>query len=76
MHLPASAVLEREGTASVFVVDEHRGTVSEQPVTILGRHDGLVTLASPLKAGTRVVTAGVKSLTPGQRVRPESGIGR
>jgi RND family efflux transporter MFP subunit len=76
VHLPASAVLYREGKASVFVVEEHRGTVSEQPVTILGRHNGLVTLASTLKPGTRVVTAGVKSLTSGQRVRLDGGAQR
>lgn len=73
VRLPASAVLEREGHAIVFVVDEDSGTVSEEPVTILGRRDGLVTLASTLKLGTRVVTAGVKSLNAGQPVRLDSG---
>lgn len=72
VRLPASAVLEREGKAIIFVVNEDRGTVSEQPVTVLARRDGLVTLASTLKAGTRVVTAGVKSLNAGQPVRLES----
>jgi membrane fusion protein, multidrug efflux system len=72
VRLPASAVLEREGNAIVFVINEDRGTVSEQAVTILARHDGLVTLASTLKVGTRVVTAGVNSLNAGQRVRFES----
>lgn len=73
VRLPASAVLERDGNAIVFVVNEDRGTVFEQPVTILNRRDGLVTLASTLQSGTRVVTAGVKSLNAGQPVRFESG---
>jgi RND family efflux transporter MFP subunit len=73
VRLPASAVIERDGKAIVFVVNEDRGTVSEQPVRIVGRRDGHVMLAATLKAGTRVVTAGVKSLNPGQPVRLQGG---
>jgi RND family efflux transporter MFP subunit len=69
--VPASAVLEREGNARVFVVDEVHGIVLEQRVEIISRDDGHVTLKSALKPGARVVTAGVSSLKSGQHVHLE-----
>jgi len=73
VRLPASAVIERDDRALVFVVDEASGTVSETPVEVVGRSDGSVTVVGPLKAGAHVVTAGVKSLNAGEPVRLDVG---
>jgi RND family efflux transporter MFP subunit len=73
VRLPASAVIERDDRALVFVVDEAGGTVTETPVEVVGRSDGFVTVVGPLKAGAHVVTAGVKSLNAGEPVRLDVG---
>jgi RND family efflux transporter MFP subunit len=73
--LPASAILEKDGKASVWVVDEAAGTVSEKPVetgkTLAGYG---IEINSGLTAGERVVTAGVHELENGQHVATEGGI--
>jgi len=67
--LPSAAVAEHQGRAAVWVLDAASMTV--QPVAVefepaLG--DGLV-IKSGLTAGQEVVTAGVHTLTPGQKVQ-------
>lgn len=74
--LPASAVLDRDGQALVFVVDETRGTLSEVPVTILDRNESSVVVSGGLNDGARVVMAGVKSLKAGTPVRLATGATR
>ncbi len=73
MRLPLSARLERDGQALVFVVDEATGIVSERQVTIVARSERSITVSAGLGPGTRVVTAGVNSLSPGQKVKIENG---
>ena len=76
VRLPASAVLERDGKALVFVVDEAKGTISEQPVSVVGKGDGYVAVAGALQPGSRVVAAGVNSLSAGVPVRFDVGAAR
>ncbi|MDH6231092.1 RND family efflux transporter MFP subunit [Mesorhizobium soli] len=72
--LPLTALLERDGQTSVWVVDPRASTVSLHEVKVGARSDGTFTVAGGLEPGTRVVTAGVNSLTDGQKVKiPEGG---
>ncbi|MFQ6574796.1 efflux RND transporter periplasmic adaptor subunit [Pseudomonas sp. UM16] len=66
--LPASALLESEGKTRVWIVDPQQKTVATRDVKLLERTPGTVVLASGVQAGERVVTAGVNSLKPGQKV--------
>lgn len=74
--IPDTAVLDRDGRALVFVVDEARKTVAEVPIEILERREGSVVVTGPLPVGARVVTAGVKSLKAGEPVRTDTGAAR
>ncbi len=68
--LPASALLEKDGKTGVWVIDPDKHTVQEHPVTVSERSSaGTVTVTAGLAKGERVVTAGVHSLAPGQKVR-------
>jgi len=66
--LPQSSLLDEGGQTAVWVVDAG-GTVSLRPIKLGGRGPGFFTVASGLEPGTRVVTAGVHSLTQGQKVK-------
>ena len=66
--LPLSALLERDGKTQVWVVDPQQKTVATRDVAVLERTRDSIVLASGVKAGERVVTAGVNSLKPGQKV--------
>ncbi|UVJ43883.1 efflux RND transporter periplasmic adaptor subunit [Pseudomonas sp. LS1212] len=67
--LPLNALLEVDGQTRVWVIDPQTQTVSERAVEIASRSEDSVVLASGVKAGERVVTAGVNSLKPGQKVK-------
>jgi membrane fusion protein, multidrug efflux system len=71
IELPLSAILERTGETLVWVVDPMTKTVALQQITLAARSDRSVLVAAGLAPGTRVVTAGVNSLAPGQAVRIE-----
>ena len=73
VRLPASALIERDGGASVFIVNQEAGAVAEVPVKVVGHTGGSVIVAGALAAGTHVVTAGVKSLSDGEHVRIDVG---
>jgi RND family efflux transporter MFP subunit len=66
--LPASALLEGDGQPRVWVVDPKQNTVAIREVKLLERTPTSVVLSSGVQAGERVVTAGVNSLKPGQKV--------
>ena len=72
MVLPASALLERDGKTLVWVVDSAAGTVTPVEVKVAER-DARGFRVEGLDPGTRVVTAGVHSLEPGQAVRLAEG---
>jgi RND family efflux transporter MFP subunit len=68
LRLPASAVLARDGADFVWVVDQPTSTVSLQKIEAVAEPGG-IRVTGGLAAGTRVVTAGIHSLKPGQHVR-------
>ncbi len=72
LRLPETAIREHAGKTSVWVVDAETLTVSERAVGLSDRRDGLVTVVHGIAPGTRVVTAGVHSLTEGQIVKINS----
>jgi RND family efflux transporter MFP subunit len=76
IELPASAILDADGKTSVWIVDPAAGTVSLHPITIAAASGGSVEVTGGLDQGSRVVTAGVHSLAPGQSVRVLDGDGR
>lgn len=65
--LPLSALLERDGSAFVWLIDPHSQQVRLTPVGILSRHDNSF-VSDNIAVGSYVVTAGVHQLTDGQRV--------
>jgi RND family efflux transporter MFP subunit len=75
IELPISALLEKDGSEKVWIVDPQTSSVSTREVTIASKKGGSFTVASGLDAGMRVVTAGVHSLVEGQKVKvPEGGV--
>lgn len=69
IELPVSALLERDGKTMVWVVDPVTRAVSTRDVTIVARDGSAVQILDGLTSGTRVVTAGVHSLTANQTVK-------
>ena len=67
--LPATALLEKDGKTQVWIVDPASHTVALRDVVLLGRDEDSIAVKSGIAAGERVVTVGVHSLTPGQRVK-------
>jgi len=67
--LPLSALQEVDGKTRIWVIDPQTRTVSPREVTVLSRSTDSALLGSGVKAGERVVSAGVNSLEPGQKVK-------
>lgn len=67
--LPLSAVMQQQGRTAVWLLDRATMTVKVQPVVVAGADGNAVVVASGLEAGQTVVTAGVHTLTPGQKVK-------
>ncbi|QKC93330.1 efflux RND transporter periplasmic adaptor subunit [Mesorhizobium sp. NZP2298] len=75
IELPMSALFEKNGSDKVWIVDPRTSSVSTRDIKIASRNGGTFTVAEGLEAGMRVVTAGVHSLSQGQKVRvPEGGV--
>jgi len=70
LRVPASAVLAKDGTNSVWVVDLPASTVSLHQVDGFVDEGG-IRVTSGLARGARIVTAGIHSLKQGQKVRIE-----
>lgn len=68
LRLPASSILARDGRTMVWVVDPSTSTVTLRAVTSTPQ-DGYVRVTAGIEPGARIVTAGVHSLTEGQKVR-------
>jgi RND family efflux transporter MFP subunit len=69
LRLPSTAVSRADGRTVVWVLDEATMSVTPKPVEV-GAADGQqLVIASGLSPGQEVVTAGVHTLTPGQKVR-------
>jgi RND family efflux transporter MFP subunit len=69
IRVPASALTRSQGTPAVFLLDPASGTVSLRIVEVARFGIAEVELASGVAEGDVVVTAGVQTLRPGQRVR-------
>ena len=67
--LPLTAVKELKGRSAVWVVDPASQVVRTREIEVGGAQGNEVIVRSGLRAGERVVTAGVHVLTEGQRVR-------
>lgn len=70
LHLPASAILAKDGSTFVWIVDPSTSKVSLHKIEIAASEGG-IHVTDGLEAGARVVTAGVHSLKEGQQVRIE-----
>ncbi|WP_439532917.1 efflux RND transporter periplasmic adaptor subunit [Polymorphobacter sp.] len=66
--LPESAVQVGRDTPYVWTIDA-KGNVTMRDVTIAGRAEGRVYLATGISAGDRVVTDALSRLKPGDKVR-------
>jgi len=69
IEIPAAALVRADGGTAVWVVDPAAGTVSMRNITVQSSNATKVQVASGLKPGDVVVTAGVQALRPGQKVR-------
>ena len=69
IELPVSVLQEVDGKSRIWVVDPQTQTVSPRDVSLISRTDSTVVLTNSVKSGERVVSAGVNSLKPGQKVK-------
>ncbi|TPK91031.1 efflux RND transporter periplasmic adaptor subunit [Mesorhizobium sp. B2-4-12] len=73
IELPMSALLEKDGAEKVWIVDPQTSSVSARDIKLASKNGGTFTVAEGLEAGMRVVTAGVHSLSEGQKVKVPKG---
>lgn len=69
VRLPLSALMQQQGSAAVWLLDTSTLTVRSQPVVVAGADGNQVVVAQGLSPGQVVVTAGVHTLTAGQKVQ-------
>jgi membrane fusion protein, multidrug efflux system len=69
LQVPPSALTEADGHPAVWVVDSKSQTVSLRNVDVSQYDPAEVVISQGLDAGEIVVTAGVQTLHPGQKVR-------
>lgn len=75
IELPLSALLEKDGADKVWIVDPQTSSVSAKEIKLAAKGAATFIVAEGLDAGMRVVTAGVHSLSEGQKVKvPEGGV--
>ena len=67
--LPMSALFEKDGSPAVWVIDQQSSSLTLRPITVARYEANTVVVAGGLAAGDVVVTAGVNTLTAGQKVR-------
>ena len=69
--VPLSAVVDRGGGASVFVVDRRTLTVHRRPVTVGALNEESARITAGLQPGETIVALGAAQLQDGQSVRLE-----
>ncbi len=69
IRIPASALTSTEGAAAVWIFDQATSTVSLRNVEVESQGVAEVVIAQGLVPDDIVVTAGVQTLRPGQKVR-------
>lgn len=67
--IPSSALSMSNGNPSVWIVDSNEKVVHARPVAISRYTQNSVLISSGLKSGERIVTAGVKGVHEGQKVK-------
>lgn len=67
--LPSSAIRRVDGMPQVWIVDPATQTVQLRKIQIISERNGIVAVGSGLQNGERVVSAGVNSLSVGQKVK-------
>ena len=67
--LPPPALFEKDGSPAVWLFDHKSGSLSLRPVSVARYEANSVIIGSGLAKGDIVVTAGVNTLTVGQKVR-------
>jgi membrane fusion protein, multidrug efflux system len=75
VEVPASALTEADGHPAVWVVDPQSKTVSLREVDVLRHDPATVVISQGLETGDLVVTAGVQTLRPGQKVQIPGAVG-
>lgn len=71
--LPISALQEVDGRTQIWVIDTQSQTVNPRAVNVISRNSDTFVLSNGVKPGERVVSAGVNSLKPGQKVKVDEG---
>lgn len=72
LSVPLTALTQIDGQPAVWVVDPRTSKVNLRPVTVAAYREDGATIATGLKAGEVVVTAGAHKLLAGETVRVES----
>ena len=67
--LPLAALFEKNGSPAVWVLDQQSNSLALRPITVARYEGNTVVVGSGLAKGDIVVTAGVNTLTVGQKVR-------
>jgi RND family efflux transporter MFP subunit len=67
--IPATALTRTQGQPAVWIVDPKASTVSLHPIDVTSYDLAQVIVGQGLQPGDVVVTAGVQSLRPGEKVR-------
>ncbi len=71
VNIPATAILNENDRTTVFVYDCKTGTVKNREVIVDQLHtDGTAEISFGLQEGETIVSAGVHSITDGQKVKP------
>jgi RND family efflux transporter MFP subunit len=68
VEIPQSALAESDGHSAVWIVDPRSQTVSLRGVEVVRYEQAAVVISKGLETGELVVTAGVQTLRPGQKV--------
>ncbi|MBN2994068.1 efflux RND transporter periplasmic adaptor subunit, partial [Pseudomonas cedrina subsp. fulgida] len=69
IELPLSALQEVDGKTRIWLLDTQNQTVQPRDITVLSRDADSALINAGVTAGERIVTAGVNSLKPGQKVK-------
>lgn len=75
VEVPVSAIFEKGNISHVYVYDAKSSTIHKREVRVAAlQNDGNVRIISGLKAGEKVVSAGVHVLKDGQKVKPAANV--
>ncbi|MDD1021811.1 efflux RND transporter periplasmic adaptor subunit [Pseudomonas sp. TNT2022 ID1048] len=71
--LPLTALQEVDGQTRIWVIDPQSQTVAPREIKVLSRDSDSALIGQGVKPGERIVSAGVNSLKPGQKVKVDEG---